>query len=45
MKKDDEIIKIKFLGFKLECKNPSKQGVIVTSMVLVFLMVVFFFTI
>lgn len=40
MRKNDEFIKIKFLGFKMECKNPSKQGVIIISMVLVFLLAV-----
>lgn len=38
-----ELIRVKFLGFELICKDPSKRGIIIISMVLLFLMVLVFF--
>ena len=42
--KKSEFIKIKFLGFEMECKDPSKRGFIIIAMVLMFLLVVLFFS-
>ncbi len=39
-----EFIKIKFLGFEMICKDPSKRGIIIISMVLLFLLTVVIFS-
>jgi len=41
--KKQEFIRIKFLGFELECKNVTKRGLIVITMTLIFLAIMMFF--